>query len=45
MPAFGQSLSDEEIADLLAFLRSRFTDRPAWTDVPARIKEARALAE
>jgi mono/diheme cytochrome c family protein len=43
MPAFGQSLSDEEIADLLVFLRSRFTDRPAWPDVPARIKEARAL--
>jgi mono/diheme cytochrome c family protein len=43
MPAFGQSLSDEEIADLLAFLRSRFTDRPAWSDVPARVREARAL--
>jgi mono/diheme cytochrome c family protein len=45
MPAFGPSLSDEEIADLLAFLRSRFTDRPAWTDVPARIAEARAVAQ
>jgi mono/diheme cytochrome c family protein len=42
MPRFGQ-LSDEEIADLLAFLRARFTDRPPWTDVPARIAEARAL--
>jgi mono/diheme cytochrome c family protein len=45
MPRFGPTLSDEEIADLLAFLRVRFTDRPAWNDVPARIGEARAPAE
>ena len=45
MPRFGPTLSDEEIADLLAFIRARFTDRPAWSDVPARIREARALAE
>ena len=45
MPRFGPTLSDEEIADLLAFIRARFTDRPAWSDVPARISEARALAE
>jgi mono/diheme cytochrome c family protein len=43
MPRFGATLSDGEIADLLAFLRSRFTDRPAWSDVPARIREARAI--
>jgi mono/diheme cytochrome c family protein len=45
MPRFGPTLSDEEIADLIAFVRSRFTDKPAWSDVPARIREARALAE
>jgi mono/diheme cytochrome c family protein len=44
MPRFGSTLSDDEIADLLAFLRSRFTDKPAWGDLPARIAEARALA-
>jgi len=43
MPRFGQTLSDEEIADLVAFVRQRFTDKPAWSDVPARIQEIRAL--
>jgi mono/diheme cytochrome c family protein len=45
MPRFGSTLSDEEIADLLAFIRVRFSDRPAWSDAPARVKEARALTE
>lgn len=41
MPAFGRSLSDEELADLAAFVRSHFSREPAWSDLPARIAEAR----
>jgi mono/diheme cytochrome c family protein len=41
MPAF-RSLSDDELADLLAFMRARFSTRPAWTDVRERIREVRS---
>jgi mono/diheme cytochrome c family protein len=41
MPRFGGTLSDEEIADLLAFMRSRFTRSPPWSDAAARISEIR----
>ncbi|KAA0576283.1 cytochrome c [Azospirillum sp. Sh1] len=33
MPAFAASLTDAQIADLAAYLRSRFSDRPAWTSL------------
>jgi mono/diheme cytochrome c family protein len=32
MPAQAQKLSAQEIADLAAFVRWRFTDLPAWSD-------------
>ncbi|GAB0114269.1 molybdopterin cofactor-binding domain-containing protein [Acidisoma sp. C75] len=42
MPAFGPVLSDRQIADLTAFLRRQYApDRPAWTDLPARIARLR----
>lgn len=31
MPPFAASLTDAQVADLAAYLRSRFSDRPAWT--------------
>jgi len=31
MPPFAASLTDKQVADLAAYLRSRFSDRPAWT--------------
>lgn len=42
MPRFAQSLNDEQIADLVAYMRTRFTQQPAWSDVAPRIKEMRA---
>jgi mono/diheme cytochrome c family protein len=41
MPAFGASLSDEDLADLAIFVRSHFSEAPAWDDLPARVAEIR----
>ena len=41
MPRFGQSLNDGQIADLVGYMRARFTQKPAWTDVADRIRQAR----
>jgi mono/diheme cytochrome c family protein len=43
MPRFGQSLKDEDIADLAAYMRARFTQKPAWSDVAQRVRDMRAL--
>ncbi|MDA1133270.1 MAG: cytochrome c [Proteobacteria bacterium] len=42
MPAFGPSLTDENLVDVLRFLRDRYTDKPAWTDLDKAVAEARA---
>jgi len=41
MPGFAASMSDAQIAALLNYLRSRFSARPAWTDVDGIVAEAR----
>jgi mono/diheme cytochrome c family protein len=41
MPAFADSMNDAEIAVLLNYLRSRFSDQPAWTGLERTIAEAR----
>jgi mono/diheme cytochrome c family protein len=41
MPRFAQSLKDDDILDLATYMRKRFTQQPAWTDAPQRIKEMR----
>jgi mono/diheme cytochrome c family protein len=41
MPAFADSMNDVEIAVLLNYLRSRFSDQPAWTGLDSTILEAR----
>ncbi|CAO3426327.1 c-type cytochrome [Azospirillum endophyticum] len=33
MPPFAASLTDAQVADLATYLRSRFSDRPAWTSL------------
>ena len=43
MPAFS-SLSDDDLADLVTFLRARFSQKPAWDDVRSRIQEVRTGA-
>jgi mono/diheme cytochrome c family protein len=42
MPAFAGSLKDADIADVAAYLRSRFSKEPAWTDIEAEVRAARA---
>lgn len=42
MPGFANSFSDAQVRDLLHYLRATFApDKPAWTDVEARIAAAR----
>ena len=33
MPGFAHILTDEQIAELAAYLRTRFSGQPAWNDV------------
>ncbi|MGY3447024.1 molybdopterin cofactor-binding domain-containing protein [Bradyrhizobium sp. USDA 4473] len=42
MPAFKDSMSDNQVAELAAFLRRQFApDKPAWTDVAATVGRIR----
>ena len=42
MPGFAKSMSDRKIADIVRYVRARFaSDKPAWTDVEARVKALR----
>jgi mono/diheme cytochrome c family protein len=41
MPGFAGSMNDGQIAELLNYLRSRFSNQPAWTGVEKTIEAAR----
>lgn len=41
MPAFGRMLSDAQVAELVRYVRTRYSDRPLWTDIEAEIAKAR----
>jgi mono/diheme cytochrome c family protein len=41
MPGFAGELTDKQVIALVDYLRARFTDLPAWTDVSERVKEIR----
>jgi mono/diheme cytochrome c family protein len=41
MPAFASSMSDDQLVALLKYLRSRFSDQPAWTGLEKIVTEAR----
>src|SRR5436190_5516568 len=41
MPGFASSMNDAQIAALLNYLRSRFSNQPAWTGVEKIVEEAR----
>jgi nicotinate dehydrogenase subunit B len=42
MPAFKDSLSDDQLAELISHLRAQFAPaKPAWSDVPEAIKRIR----
>jgi isoquinoline 1-oxidoreductase beta subunit len=42
MPARAIQISDDEMAALAAYVRARFSDKPAWEGVETRVQEARA---
>jgi mono/diheme cytochrome c family protein len=41
MPGFASSMNDDQIAALLNYLRSRFSNQPAWTGVEQTVEDAR----
>jgi nicotinate dehydrogenase subunit B len=41
MPAFAAALTDAQVAALTAYLRARYTNRPAWQDVDETVHAAR----
>ncbi|MEZ2126719.1 MULTISPECIES: cytochrome c [unclassified Sinorhizobium] len=42
MPAFGNALNDQQIADLLTYLRKRFTDQEPWGDLTGLVSRTRS---
>ena len=41
MPAYADSFSDRQLADITAYLRARYTDKPPWPDVAAAVTQVR----
>jgi len=42
MPGFRDSMSNEQVAELVAYLRQQFApDKPVWSDVVAAVRQAR----
>jgi nicotinate dehydrogenase subunit B len=41
MPAYGDSFSDRQLAQITVYLRARFTDKPPWPDVPGAVAQVR----
>lgn len=39
MPAFKDTLTQEQIADLTRYVRARFSDQPAWDDIGATVEK------
>jgi mono/diheme cytochrome c family protein len=42
MPEFAGVLTDAQLADLARYVRSTFSDQPAWNDLETKIRTARA---
>jgi nicotinate dehydrogenase subunit B len=42
MPGFANSLSDRDVAEIAAYLRARYSDRPPWRDLENAASKARA---
>jgi mono/diheme cytochrome c family protein len=41
MPGYGDSFSDEQLAQITAYLRARFSDKPPWPDIPQAVAQVR----
>ncbi|MBW6424629.1 c-type cytochrome [Rhizobium sp. XQZ8] len=42
MPAFGNTLNDQQVADLLGYLRARFSDQPVWSGLTDLVAKTRS---
>ncbi len=42
MPSFGASITDDDIVDLLTYMRWHFTDKPAWSEVAEHVSNKRS---
>ena len=43
MPGFAGSMTDEQISELLNYLRTRFSNQPAWSGVEKTVQDARRM--
>ena len=44
MPGFAGVLTDEQLAELIRYVRSRFSDKPQWADIASDVRDARTKA-
>ena len=44
MPAYAASFTDAQVAEIAAYLRTRFSQRPAWSKLPAAVAAVRKEA-
>jgi len=42
MPGFVNALTDQQLADLIAYLRSQFSNKPPWSDIEKDIRDAKS---
>ena len=42
MPSFDAALSDQQVADLVRYVRARYSSQPPWTGIEADVRAARA---
>lgn len=45
MPGFSDTLTDSQVIALAQYIRTRFTQKPAWTDVPDQLSKIRTEAQ
>jgi nicotinate dehydrogenase subunit B len=41
MPSFADTLTDAQIAEIAAYLRARYSDKPEWSNLTGAIAKAR----
>jgi mono/diheme cytochrome c family protein len=44
MPSFAALLTDAQVADLAGYLRTKYSEKPAWSDLPAEVAKARGAS-
>ena len=42
MPGFAATLKDDQVVDLLAYLREAYAAKPAWADAQAKLADTRS---